>query len=121
MAQSRNLAALGLSSVLSLNIGGNSAKGKTATGASQATALPLPADIVTFSTVAASTGTILPAMNAGDSVVISNQGANALSVYPPVGGTINALSANTAFSQTAAKTAIYHCIDALTYLALLSA
>ena len=112
---------MGLPSALAFNIGGIGVKAQTATGASQGTALPLPGDIVAFTTVAASTGTILPAMNQGDSVVISNQGANALSVYPPVGGTINALSANTAFSQTAAKTAIYHCIDALTYLALLSA
>ena len=121
MAQQRNLSAVGLPAPLAFNLGGIGATGLTATGSTQGTALALPADINAFTTVAASTGTILPSMNQGDSVVISNQGANALSVYPPVGGTINALSANTAFSQTAAKTAIYHCINATTYLALLSA
>lgn len=77
---------------------GVSATGLTATGSTQATALQLGADVNKFTTVAASTGCILPAMNGGDNIVVVNSGANALSLYPPVGASINALGANTAYS-----------------------
>ena len=62
----------------------------TATGNSQGTALALPSDFNVFTTVAASTGAILPATgpqcNVGDSFIIVNHGAQTLSVYPPTGG-----------------------------------
>jgi hypothetical protein len=98
--------------------------GQTATGSTQATAFPVSGD-TQFTTVAASTGAILPAFaNEGDMVFIGNQGANPLLVYPPVGGQINALAANASFSQTNAKNAWYKCVQggaAALWLAVLSA
>jgi hypothetical protein len=88
----------------------------------QATALQLGSDINVCSTVAASTGVILQAMNPGDEVIVRNGGANALLVYPPVGGTINALSANAGYSvATATPNATIRCLSATTFLAFQAA
>lgn len=81
----------------------------TATGSTQGTALLLPSDFNVFTTVAASTGAILPATgpqcNLADTFIVVNHGANALSVYPPSGGKIANGSTNAALSVGANKTA----------------
>lgn len=67
----------------------------TSTGNNQGTALALTSTINAFTTVAASTGTILPTtynslpIATGYTLQIVNSGANALTVYPPVGESIN--------------------------------
>lgn len=82
------------------------AAGLTALGATQATAYPITADITQFTTVAASTGAVLPASpTPGEDYVVSNFGANALSLYPGLGGKANNGSANAAVSIPAGKTA----------------
>lgn len=112
----------GLSAVQASAINGTVADAQTATGNSQATALALPADITRFTTVAASAGTILPAMNPGDNVIIFNGGANALSVYPPTGGKINAVATNGAYSvATATPYCDVYCVSPLQYIAAQSA
>jgi hypothetical protein len=122
MALAQRLCASGLGAVAADAITGTTANALTATGAAQATALALPADANRFTTVAASTGTILPAMNPGDEVTIFNGGANALSVYPPVGGAINAIATNGAYSvATATPFCTVQCITALIYIASQSA
>lgn len=99
--------------------------GLVATGNSQGTALSLPSDFNVFSTTAASTGAILPAtgvnVQLGDSYIVVNHGANALSVYPPVGGTIGTTSANTALSVPAGKTAYMTVVGTNAYAASVSA
>lgn len=112
----------GLSAVQVAAIQGTVATGLTATGSTQAGALPLPADINKFTTVASGTGTLLPAMNPGDSVNIFNGGVSALLVYPPTGGIINALSANTGYSVAAATPYVeVYCISPTVYIASQSA
>lgn len=83
----------------------------TAAGNNQATALALTtnsAHMVT--TAAASTGLRLPLFSEGsdigDTHIINNGGANTLTVYPGVGDTINALSANTGKTVAAASGAL---------------
>jgi hypothetical protein len=93
----------------------------TATGNSQGTALALPSDFNVFTTVAASTGAILPTSRTGDWLTVVNHGANTLSVYPPTGGKIANGSANAAFSVAANKTAQFQCIDSINFAASLSA
>ncbi len=97
----------------------------TATGASQGTALALPSDFNIFTTVAASTGAILPAAssqnNPADSYIVVNHGANALSVYPPTGGKIANGAANAAFSVAANKTAQFLHLGSGNYAASVSA
>ena len=101
----------------------------TATGSTQATALLVTSELSLFGTVAASTGAILP-LNAepGDELVVVNGGANALSVYPQTGATINGGSANAAFSVAAGKSARFTAyqvtgrgVGTVNWVALLSA
>lgn len=116
------LVAGGLSPAQAQAIQGTAANNLTATGSTQGTALALPADINKFTTVAASTGAIIPPANPGDSGTVFNGGANALSLYPPVGGKINGLGTNAAYSiATATPYCDWYCIDALTYIASQSA
>lgn len=122
MALAARLVSAGFSAVQASAVEGTVANTLTATGSTQATALALPADVNRFTTVAANTGTILPLMNAGDEAVIFNGGANALSVYPPVGGAINAVATNSAYSvATATPTCFIICVTPLLYLATQSA
>lgn len=80
---------------------------ETATGSTQGGAFVLTANLTIFGTVAASTGALLPSATGVGPYFIFNNGANALSVYPATGETINASSANTAFSITNGKGAFF--------------
>lgn len=95
----------------------------TAAGATQATATAVNADNVIVTTAAAGTGVILsgPTFSAGDQVMVFNLGANALLVYPPVGGVINALAANAGFSIAAGKSAVFYARTAINFVAAASA
>lgn len=122
MATAQRLTVSGISAVQAGAIQGTTANNLTATGASQGTALALPADICKFTTVAASTGAIIPPANPGDSGTVFNGGANALSLYPPTGGKINAVATNGAYSiATATPYCDWYCVDPLTYIASQSA
>jgi hypothetical protein len=80
--------------------------GITAQGSTQAGAWPIQAKFNQFSTVGASTGAILPAGVAkADEVVVKNNGASTLTVYPPVGYAINGGSANAGVSVAASAQA----------------
>jgi hypothetical protein len=80
--------------------------GMVATGSTQTTAVPLVAGTNhQFSTVTSGTGAILPVGQ--DVVRVVNLGANALLVYPPVGGTISGGSINAAVSVSAASYATF--------------
>ena len=101
-------------------IGGTAAKGLVGAGSTQATATKLGADHNQFFTVALGQGALLPAPNTGEWISVHNGGANALSVYPNVGGAINGGSANAAVSVPAGKAAIFIPLDALTWIAVIS-
>jgi hypothetical protein len=101
---------------------GDAQVSQTALGNSQATAFQLTAVHTHFSTVAASTGAVVQSnLNAGDEVTVVNAGANALSVYPPVGGAFNGLAANTAISVPINKAIIVKCLSPTIFLSNLSA
>lgn len=129
MARQQNIAALGIPPATAQAIVGRVADDLTATGSTQGTALPLPADINRVTTAAASTGVILPPLatggtlgiRPGDEIIVINSGANAVLVYPPVGGTVNALSANAGFSVAAGGRAQFTTTNGLAYFAILSA
>jgi hypothetical protein len=70
----------------------------TAAGSTQGTATALTRPINVVTTAAASTGVILPPTVAGMRMIVINNGANALAVYPQSGGAINALATNAAYS-----------------------
>lgn len=122
MPAAQRLTVSGLSALNAQAIQGTVANNLTATGSTQVTALSLPADICKFTTVSASTGAIIPPSNPADGGTVFNAGAQALSLYPPVGGKINALGTNAAYSvATATPYVDWYCIDALTYIASQSA
>lgn len=74
------------------------ATGATANGTTQATAYPIVTTSVQFTTVAASTGAILPTAVPGQRIFIANDGANTLLLYPATGGIIDQTSLNTPIS-----------------------
>ena len=81
-------------------VGGSVAAGLTAAGTNQATAYGMSIDDTQlFTTVGSGTGAIFAqTYGPNDSVVIINNGANALLVYPASGGSINGASANAGIS-----------------------
>lgn len=121
MTTIRNLMGTGSSGQAAQASVGMISNSLTAAGNSQGTALALPSDFNIFTTVAASTGTILPTASPGDWYTIVNHGANTLSVYPPTGGAIANGSTNAAFSVGANKTAQFQAISPTTFAASLSA
>ena len=77
------------------SICGDTAIGLTATGTNAATALQLSAVFNAVDTTAASTGVKLQPTEAGAMVVVINNGASTLTVYPPTGSTINGTTSAT--------------------------
>jgi hypothetical protein len=66
----------------------------SAAGTTQGTGTAITSDRSVVTTVAAASGVVLPTAVAGRTVVIVNKGANALRVYPAVGGAVDALGTN---------------------------
>lgn len=66
----------------------------TAAGTTQATATLLFNGVNMVGTAAAGSGVVLFSANSGTSQVVYNGGANAVTVYPPLGAKINGLAVN---------------------------
>lgn len=115
----------GLSALAAGNIQGGGRIGLIGLGTTQATALLITADLNVFSSVPSGTGAVIPgvpAMMQGDSMwIVNNDASNALLVYPPAGGTINALSANAGFSLAANKMMLIMQTGATNYQTILTA
>lgn len=98
------------------------ATGLTSTGTTQATALTIQADANFVSTVASGTGVILYNGMIGDSCFVFNDnGANALTVYPPTGGKVNNLATNAGFLLAANTSVLCIKVTATRWFAMLSA
>jgi hypothetical protein len=122
MALQARIVQSGLSAINAQAVQGTVANALTGTGTTQAGALALAADINRFTTVGANSGAILPAMNPGDSMEVINSTATALSLYPPVGGAINAVATNGAYSIAAATPFCkVRCVTPTQYIAMQSA
>lgn len=76
----------------------------TSAGTTQADAYAITKDFSWFGTVASSSGAVLPdTAEVGDVFMGVNAGANALSLYPPVGGNANGNTTNAAVSVASKK------------------
>jgi hypothetical protein len=95
--------------------------GLSGAGTTQGTATVITNQTNEFTTVAASSGAVLPSPEQGEFIFVANAGANALNVYPASGHSINALAANAAFSLAAGKNALFWAATASKWYALLSA
>lgn len=108
MSKSSDLMAFGAPAQLAGAIQGDTVNNLVAAGTTQANALALTAVNNIVVTAAAATGVRLQAgLGQGDTVVVANLGANALLVYPPTGGSIQAGAANAALSVPTLKTATF--------------
>ena len=97
MAIATDIMKAGVSAGMARGINGQVQSTVTAAGTTQGGAFDLTASINVITTAAASSGVQLPDSEIGDEVEILNLGANAVTVYPPSGARINALSANAGF------------------------
>lgn len=93
---------------------GNAAQyGATAAGTDQGTALAITTgvDRVVVTTAAASTGVRLPATRfKGDTITVTNRGANAITVYPATGDTIDGGSANAGAPLAVGGSRTFRCV-----------
>ncbi len=94
------------------------ATGISAAGTTQGTATALTKSFNEVTAVSASQGVVLPSPEAGEIVMIANQGANALNVYPASGHSINNLSANTAQSLATDTRRIFFAVTSSKWYAL---
>ncbi len=115
----------GIAPTAARTINGVGQGGQTATGSTQATAFALTACSTEFTTVAASTGAILPGTGlnvlGGDILAVYNQGANTLTVYPPVGFKIGLAATNAGVSVATGKSALFGARGDGNYFVFLSA
>lgn len=106
MALAARMMGGGLSAGQAKAINGDVNSAVSAAGTTQGTATALKSGVNVVTTAAASSGVILPNGEISDEVEVLNLGANAVTIYPPTSGQINALSANTGFllaTNTAVK------------------
>lgn len=102
-------------------IGGQVNATVTAAGSSRTDATLIKATNTICSTVAASTGVILPTAEIGSDVWIYNAGANALTIYPHTDGTINQLTANSSISLATNTAVLLKRFSTIRWIAILSA
>ena len=104
-------------------IGGTTNTALAATGSTQTDAALVTAGQTIVTGADGTKGVILPAAEVGDFVVLINNSASALKVYPPTGAAINVPgtslgAANTAYSHTTFAGCIYRCFNSTQWVVL---
>ncbi|NBX02696.1 MAG: DUF2793 domain-containing protein [Alphaproteobacteria bacterium] len=94
------------------------ATGISAAGSAQGDATALSKSINHIATVSSGQGVRLSAPEAGELLLIANQGANAVNVYPASSHSINALAANTAISVAADSRKLFFATTSTNWYAL---
>ena len=84
--------------------------GLVASGLAQNTALMLTSDWNVVETVAPNTGVIIPTLKVSADVVVFNEGANTLKIYPPIGFAIDAMGPNAPYSLASGKMQRFYCV-----------
>lgn len=113
MASVQSLGGAGLPVLQQELLGFTTGAAKTATGSSITDAFPLADSITQFTTVASSTGAVLPALTtAGNPIYqqfyfVKNDGANTLKVYAAGGATISGTAGATGVDVPAAEGGMY--------------
>ena len=123
MALKKELVAGGVANSTADAFGGTVTTGLTAfAGGGQASATPLTgvSNVVAVCATLADS-VLLPKADKGDEIWVRNNGAASCNVFPRTGGAINGAAADAAFAVAAAKTAVFKCFGADTWLASLSA
>jgi len=92
--------------------------GLSAAGSNQSTATALTSTLNQVTTVGSSQGVKLPSPEAGEMVLVANQGANALTVYPASGHSINNLAINTGLSVSTDTRRIFFAVSSSAWVSL---
>ena len=108
----------GLNSLSVLSICWDGVTDLTATGSTSSDALALTSVFNQVSTTAASTGVMLPSTEMGEDIVVANDGANTLTVYPQSGSTIDG---SASVSIAAGKRRIFFAFSNTLWISLLGA
>lgn len=119
----RNLMGSGVSAGTAKAMAGRVVTGLTAAGSSsQANSLAIYSEVNVVTTTGANTGVRLPSnFSAGDSLLVHNNGASTLFIYPPVGGIINGGSANAKVDCATLKGALCTSINGLDFSVIVGA
>lgn len=99
----QKLMGAGVSAGLAVAMGDDLEDSATAAGTTQTDAKKIYTATVRFTTVASGAGAVLPDGVRGDSVLVVNDGANDLSLYPPSGHAIDNLATNAAMTVPAGE------------------
>jgi len=122
MAIPSRLVGAGLPPLAANTICGDATTGLVALGTNNTNAVALGATINVVATTAVGTGGLLPTPEVGSNIVVVNEGANALLVYPGTGARINALVVTTGgFSIPTGRTVMFIGSTGVNWYALLSA
>jgi len=121
MVTATDMVAAGFSSGQASGSNGQIAATLSGAGTTQGTGTAITASVSVFTTVAASSGATLTDSMIGDEYDILNLGANALTIYPPTGARVNALSANTGFQLAPNSAAKVKKFTATRWMGFLSA
>jgi uncharacterized protein (AIM24 family) len=98
-------------------VAGPAGLGLSAAGTTQATATPIAGGVSTITTCAAGAGVQITTIGAFRKTLFNNT-ANPLLIYPPTGGTINALAQNAGYSLAAGKSAYLVSPDGINVVAM---
>lgn len=114
MAQAANIMRGAFAPLSAAAINGTAFSSIAATGSTQTDAAAVTSDNCTVTAADGTKGVRLPAGQQGDSVIICNNSASTLKVYPPTGAAIAVPasgmgSANAAYSHTTFAVVMYVC------------
>ena len=116
-----NLTGSGIPGLTADAITGFLTNAQTATGSAQG-GQTFPSDLVVFSSSTANYGPTLPATaQTGDTYYVSNNTANSMNVWPPVGFAIGSGSTNAALAVPAGKTGKFIALGNGNWIAIVSA
>lgn len=121
MALAKDVMGGGFSAVAAQAINGAVASSVSAAGTGQSDATLLKASINYVSTVASGAGVQLYDGVIGDSQIVHNAGANALTVYPPSGDSIQVASANAGVTLPTNTTCKYVKVTSTKWIGMQSA
>jgi len=108
----------GVNSLATVSICGDGVTGLVAAGTTAATALQLKFVYNQVATTAASSGVKLPITETGELIVVANDGANSLTVYPQTGSTIDGVSS---VSIATTKRAFFIAVSLTAWVSILGA
>lgn len=84
-------------------------------------AIPITGDLNYVSTSGAATNSMILTNQGAAKIVLFNSTANALNVFPPTGGTINAGAANASTAVAAGKACTFYTADGIAWIAQVGA